>query len=172
MKLVLALTLLGAALAALPAAAGAGLVVRGDEQLAGYRVKADGTLGGAREAFGRPSRLDRTSGATCVAGWSSIGLRIGFYNLGGANPCGRTTGHFSNALVAGPRWHTSRGLWVGDTARKLRRIYPSARNRAGGCWIVTRRSPVGTGSSYPGLLAQMRDGRVRAFVVRYPAGGD
>jgi hypothetical protein len=74
--------------------------------------------------------------------------------------------------MAGPRWHTSRGLWVGDTVQKLRRIYPSARNRAGGWWIVTRRSPVGTGSSYPGLLAQMRDGRVRAFVVRYPAGGD
>ena len=66
MKLVFVLTLLAAALAALPAAAGAGLVVRGDERLAGYRVKADGTLGGARAAFGRPSRLDRTSGAPCV----------------------------------------------------------------------------------------------------------
>jgi hypothetical protein len=171
MKVVLALTLLVAALAASQAAS-AGLVVRGDERLSSFRVKTDGTLGGARAVFGRPSRLDRTSGATCVAGWSSIGLRIGFYNLGGLNPCGRTTGHFSNALMAGPRWHTSRGLWVGDTVRKLRRIYPTARNRAGGWWIVTRRSPVGSGSAYPGLLAQIRDGRVRAFVVRYAAGGD
>jgi hypothetical protein len=171
MKIFGVIGLLAAALAVMPAAAGAGLVIRGDERLADYRVKADGTLGGARAEFGRPSRLQRTSSITCVAGWSSIGLRIGFYNLGGLNPCGRATGHFSNALMAGPRWHTSRGLWVGDTVQKLRRIYPTARNRAGGWWIVTRSSPAG-GGAYPGLLAQIRDGRVRAFVVRYPAGGD
>ena len=75
MKLVFVLTLLAAALAAFPAAAD--------------RVKAAGTLRGARPAFGRPSRLDRTSNLTCIAGWSNIGLRVGLYNLGGLNPCGR-----------------------------------------------------------------------------------
>jgi hypothetical protein len=177
MKLLLAVTLAAAALAALPAAAGAGLVIRADERLAGYRVKADGTLGGAQAAFGRPSRLVRTSSVTCSATWRSLGLRIGFYNLGGLNPCGRRTGHFSNAVAWDERWHTARGLRIGDTSRRLRRLYPAAVYGADGAgrsgwWLVKRRSRVGAGGTYPGLLAVMRQGRVYSFVVRYPAGGD
>jgi hypothetical protein len=41
-----------------------------------------------------------------------------------------------------------------------------------GWWLVTRYSRVGTGGAYPGLLARTATGRVTAFVVRYPAGGD
>lgn len=136
MKLVLAFTLVAAALAALPAAAAAGPVVHGDWRLGGYRVKADGTLGGARAEFGRPSRLVRTSAVTCAAAWRPVGLRIGFYNLGGLDPCGRRTGRFSHAVAAGERWRTNRDLRIGDSARRVQRLYPNAEYgptaRAGG----------------------------------------
>ncbi|HXV58681.1 MAG TPA: hypothetical protein VD704_12510 [Gaiellaceae bacterium] len=175
MKIVLALSLAVAALLAAAAPASAA-VVHGDWRLAGYRVKADGTLRGALEAFGQPSRLTRTSDITCSARWSGRGLRIGFYNLGGFNPCSPRRGRFSNAVVTGRQWETNRGLAVGDRARRLHRLYPNARWGAApggaGWWLIARSSPVGEGGFYPGLLARMRDGRVAALVVRYPAGGD
>lgn len=177
MKIVLALSLLGAALLALPAPAAAELVIRGDSRLAGYRVKADGTLGGAVTAFGQPSRLTRTSDITCSASWygRGRGLRIGFYNLGGLNPCARRHGHFSNAVVTGRHWETARGLGIGDRGRRLRALYPNAKYRSApggaGWWLIDRRAP-GAEGSYPGLLARVRDGRIATFVVRYPAGGD
>lgn len=80
----------------------------------------------------------------------------------------------SRAASAGARRAASGSATRG---RKLRRLYPAAVNRGDGARrrgyrLVTRRSSVGAGGTYPGLLAVMRDGRVRAFVVRYPAGGD
>jgi hypothetical protein len=176
MKLALALSLLGAALLTAPAPASAELVVRGDRRLAGYRVQADGTLGGAVERFGRPSRLARTSDLTCSAAWSGRGLRMGFYNLGGFDPCSPRRGHFSHAVVTGTQWATDRGLAIGNRSKRLQRLYPEARwgsSPSGpGWWLIARSSPVAAGGSYPGLLARMRDGRVSALVVRYPAGGD
>jgi hypothetical protein len=153
------------------------LVVRGDNRIDDFRVKADGTLGGAVDALGRPSSVVRTSDVTCRVTWRRLGVRMGFYNLGGLNPCGRRTGHFSNAVLHGLRWRTRIGLRIGDPVRRLRALYPNAQyrrdgNGGRGWWLVVRESPFGNGGTYPGLLARSRDGRVTAFVVRYPAGGD
>jgi hypothetical protein len=176
MRLALAFALLCAAVAALPAPAAADAVVRSDERIGSFRVKSDGTLGGARNAFGIPSRSVRTSDATCSVTWARLGLRIGFYNLGGLPPCGRATGHFSNAAITGTQWRTGVGLRVGDRVLRLRSLYPDARYGADGFggegwWLVARRNATGSGT-YPGLLARTRAGRVTALVVRYPAGGD
>ena len=69
-------------------------------------------------------------------------------------------------------WRTAVGLRVGDTAARLRKLYPRARLRTGfagdsGYWLVTRQvcAEVG-GGAYPGLLARMRAGRVSALVAR------
>jgi hypothetical protein len=159
------------------AAAEADLVVRADNRIDDFRVKADGTLGGAVAALGRPSRVVRTSAVSCRVSWRRLGVRMGFYNLGGLNPCGRRTGHFSNAVLRGSRWRTGLGLRIGDPVCRLRALYPNAKykrdgNGGSGWWLVVRTSPFGTGGTYPGLLARSRDGVVTAFVVRYPAGGD
>jgi hypothetical protein len=75
------------------------------------------------------------------------------------------------------RWRTSRGLRIGDSVTRLRRLYP----RAGfhrrplywaGWWLVVRTSVYGETHEYPGLRARVRNGRVTAFVVEYAAGGD
>lgn len=109
----------------------------------------------------------------------SYGLTIFFYNLGGQDPCKPKYGHFSNAIMAGERWRTGKGLGVGMPARLIKRYYPRATFHRGlryywpsGWWLITRRSPFGSGGEYPGLLAETRNGIVVTFRVRYPAGGD
>jgi hypothetical protein len=68
-------------------------------------------------------------------------------------------------------WRTAVGLRVGDTAARVRALYPRARLRGAGTdrgyWLVTRQicAEVG-GGQYPGLLARMKSGHVLALVAR------
>ena len=112
----------------------ASIVVRGDVQIGRFLVRRDGTLDGAVRAFGKPTSLRRGRFQDCTARWRPIGLRIGFYNLGGRNPCLRQYGYFSTATMVGPHWVTAKGLRLGDPARKLhvlciRRAASRARGR-------------------------------------------
>jgi hypothetical protein len=152
--------------------------IRGHWKIGSFLVQRDGTLGGAIDAFGKPGSRHR-DGVNCTVRWPRHGLKIVFYNLGGQRPCRPATGYFSNARARGPHWQTGKGLEIGDRQRRLRRLYPNAEFHTGepdswsaGWWLVRRSSPFGTGGSYPGLLAKVRDRRVVAFHVRYPAGGD
>ncbi|MGH3010270.1 MAG: hypothetical protein ACRDLZ_06355 [Gaiellaceae bacterium] len=152
--------------------------IHGDWKIGSFEIKRDGTLGGAVEAFGRPDSRKR-HGVSCTVRWERHALKMVFYNLGGENPCRKESGLFSNARAAGPHWKTNRGLEIGDSQRRLRSLYPNARFRSGlesvlpaRCWLVTRRSQLGTGGRYPGLLAKLLGERVSQFQVRYPAGGD
>jgi hypothetical protein len=158
------------ALALAPSAEGE-IVIVGDAKLGRFEVKRDGTLEGAIQAFGRPASLRRAD-VTCYARWPAIRLRITFYNLGGQNPCRPQWGHFSRAEIVGRDWQTRSGLRIGDPLRSLRARYPGAELHAPYWWLVVRRSPFGSGGRYAGLSAKVRDGRVVAFIVRYPAGGD
>jgi hypothetical protein len=149
-----------------------------DERLGPFRVKTDGTLGGAIKAFGRP-RLKHTSDQSCTATWPRHGLTIYLYNLGGSDPCTPRYGFFLRAIARGDHWRTSRGLRLGDPVSRLRSLYPSARFHTGlrgywpaGCWLVRRANRFGLPGSYPGLLAETRAGRVVAFHVRYQRGGE
>jgi hypothetical protein len=151
-------------------------VIQGDYNIGGFRVKVDGSLGGAIDALGSPSSR-RLRNGVCYVAWSGIGVRMQFYNLGGGNPCGFGTGRFSNATITGARWRTSKSLRIGDTEARVRRLYPLARFHSDrfhgpGWWLVVRYSTIGDGGNYPGLMARVRSGRVSALVVRYAAGGD
>ena len=149
------------------------LVIRSDVSIAGFRVKPDGRLGGAIRTLGQPSSLsDLWSGEGCRVRWSKVGVTMTFYNLGGRDPCGARSGYFMDAVMTGPRWQTSKGLKISDPRTKLRRLYPRAPLRGRWWWLVIRQSPYGTGGSYAGLAAQVRNGRVARFAVSYPAGGD
>lgn len=155
------------------------ITIAGDERIGSYRVKADGSLGGAISAFGRPTALRRTSDQSCTASWRTISLTIFVYNLGGEDACTPRGGRFNRAIMRGPTWRTNKGLRVGDPVARLRQLYPSARFHRGlryywpaGYWLVPRPERFGTGGTYPGLLAETRSGRVTGFQVRYQAGGD
>jgi hypothetical protein len=148
------------------------IVVRGDVQIGRFLVHRDGTLDGAIRAFGKPTSLRRGRYQDCTARWRPIGLRIGFYNLGGRNPCLRQYGYFSNATMVGRHWVTARGLRLGDPARKLYVLYSPRRFSGSWAWLLTRWSPYGDGAYYAGLAGKIHDGWVTAFRIRYAAGGD
>jgi hypothetical protein len=159
-------------------AAAATFTIRGDWKMGSFAVKRDGTLRGAVDAFGHPSERIR-NGEVCTVRWTRHGLRIGFYNLGGNNPCRGKFGFFSNARAKGPHWVTNRGLAIDDGRARLQNLYPNAKFHSSeqgfwpaGWWLVRRESQFGTGGHYPGLLAHMHAGHVQAFHVRYAAGGD
>ena len=125
------------------------LTIVADERLGSFRVKTDGTLGGAVRAFGAPTALRPTSDSSCTATWSRLGLTINLYNLGGGDPCSRRFGLFGRAIVRGPGWRTTKGLRVGDPVTRLRSLYRSARFHRGtrgfwpaGWWLVPRAEPV------------------------------
>lgn len=153
-------------------------VLQGDEKIGTFAVKKDGSFRGAIRAFGTPSG-SYGPGDTCTAIWRPYGLTIFLYNLGGRDACLPRYGHFSKAIMAESIWRTAVGLRVGMPTRAIRRYYPNATFHRGirfawpsAWWLVTRTSHFGDGRQYPGLLAETRHGRVFAFQVRYPAGGD
>jgi hypothetical protein len=166
------------ALAAAPAALAASFVIQGDYRIGGYAVKADGSLAGVIDEYGRPTSVRRRfQGGACDVRWRAIGLFVEFYNLGGDDSCRPASGRFRRATMTGRRWRTAKGLRIGDSVARLRRLYPRATFRAErfygrAWWLVTRTSPFGLRDDYPGLRATVRNGRVQAFVVEYAAGGD
>jgi hypothetical protein len=168
------------ALAVATAATAHVFAIRGDAKLGAYAVRADGSLRGAISAFGDPtSRERRSGGSACTTSWRRHGLSIDFYNLGGSDPCSPEGGRFSRAVMRGDHWVTTKRLRIGDSVRKLRQLYPGARLEPGtrgfwpaGYWLLRRYSPIGVGGYYPGLLAEIRNGKVVGFHVRFAAGGD
>jgi hypothetical protein len=150
--------------------AGTSRVIRSDEWIGSYAVKTDGTLGGAITAFGRPSSVKPSRDGFCSARWSGLGLAITFYNLGGQNACGRTTGYFGEALISAPGWRTSRGLAIGDSLARLRRVFPAAKQHGSRWWLVPRFTQA-TGS-YAGLSAGIRGGKISNFQVIFGKGGE
>lgn len=156
---------------------GPSFLVQSDVRIGSFAVKRDGTLEGLDRAFGLARAIHRTQ-TGCRAAWKKYGLTVDLYNLGGQDPCG-PKGYFFRGIMRGARWHTQRGLQVGDSVRSLQRLYPKAgfhRARRDawppGWWLVRRYSRVGTAGFYPGLMATTRNGAVTALYVRYAAGGD
>ena len=81
-----------------------------------------------------------------------------------------------SAVVTGRRWHTRRGLRIGDSAAKLHRLYPHARRFREGWGLVQVYRHCGAGICQaefhwvPRLTAVLRDGRVASFV--FPVGAE
>ena len=111
-----------------------------------------------------------TSARSCLQSWKGARLAVTFFTFED-KPCAR--GVALIVTVTGrAAWRTAIGLRVGDSAARLRTLYPKARLRTGfagdsGYWLVTRQvcAEVG-GGAYPGLLARMKAGRVAALVAR------
>jgi hypothetical protein len=175
-KLILAVAIVAMLLPAAPSGAHV-FTIHGAWRIGDFAVKRNGTLAGAIRAFGDPGSRHRR-GESCVVRWPGHGLKMLFYNLGGNNPCRGRTGFFAKARAKGPHWRTDRGLERADRQRRLVRLYPHARFHGTGAawppgwWLVRRHFHFGARQPYPGLLATIKGRRVRAFQVRFPAGGD
>ena len=71
------------------------------------------------------------------------------------------------------RWHTARGLHVGDRLRRLKRLYPSVRRHGRAYWLVTGRNVFGPRPSrYAVLAATVQSGRVSSFTLSIGAAGE
>ena len=155
------------------------------ETIGPWRVDANPSLAGAIAAFGAPSRCTKVSGLPSFASveWRGRGLRavFGTYGIGGARPCQAVHAvRLDNARASSREWQTGRGLRVGDSVAKLRKLYPAATLRTyprgvapvRGWWLVVRTSRVPDLHSVPALLATAQAGRVTGFVVSVHDEGD
>jgi hypothetical protein len=139
--------------------------------LAGARV---GTLGQATRTFGRPDLVLPLTGAhpVCRALWRRYGLEIRFSAASGCS----TAGSWSQVTMRAARWHTRRGLRVGDRETKLHALYPDARRLdflgLGALWELETGGPLCDGGPPLALAGRVGGGMVSALlVVHVPACG-
>ena len=143
------------------------------ERVGLYNVEADGTPAGAQLAFGPPTSQATPQRLTCTMAWEDIGVEAKFYDLGGGDPC--VDGSFCNATITGREWATTKGLQVGESARRVEELYPNAEQvREPGVvihWVLEEAvSPCGDDPG--GLVASSGGGRIFGFEVSYAKGGD
>jgi hypothetical protein len=139
--------------------------------LGSWHVRAHPEFGKAVFALGEPSAVSGT-GVPCTALWREVGLRILFTSFGGAQSC--SDANAQRAVVKGPAgrraWRTQRGLRVGDTLERLRRLYPHALRKPGARVIVYQDDPViGDGSI---ITALVRNRRVASLQLWLGGAGD
>jgi hypothetical protein len=154
---------------AVPAASTPFLIVS-DKTVGGVQMGA--TLARARVVLGDPDTTRRASKIECRAVWRSIGLTLTFLDLSNGAPCAR--GGVVVATATATKWHTTKGLRVGDRVARLRALYRKATFFRGapyqGWWLITRRTCAEIGRQpYPGLLARTGHKKVTAFVVTVAA---
>jgi hypothetical protein len=81
------------------------------------------------------------------------------------------TGTVSGA--AGRRhWQTARGLRVGDSLGKLKRLYPRAIDGRGWAIVYSLHSVIAEGSRLDIVTASIKGGRVSAFKLWFGGAGD
>jgi hypothetical protein len=97
-----------------------------------YHYGASGTYASALRAFGQPSSRGTDNpleSNLCTVRWRRLGLDIGFATSA-PRPCGPTRrgqGAWFGTTAYTRRWHTEKGLRIGDSEKRLRRLYPTAR---------------------------------------------
>ena len=89
-----------------------------------FHPQRDPTLQAANSVFGPPTKIVRTSDVSCRVVYGAVGLRFAFVNLGGGGGCNPAFTKSQVARAFDPRWHTGKGLRIGDRQRKLRRQGP------------------------------------------------
>jgi hypothetical protein len=136
------------------------------------------TRANAIRAYGRPDRRDRSG---CRNRWSRLRIRIVTEDFGGGDRCGPRAG-VQHVEIRSRRWATERGLRVGHSLRRVRRLYPelqrytevygdapALRHEWG---LVFERSLVGASGVIDRLSARVRDGRVVLLRVSPYGAGD
>jgi hypothetical protein len=135
--------------------------------LGSWHVRANPEYPKAVHALGTPSHVKNPDIPGCEATWARLGLRIQFESFGIAESC--EDGKAQSAVVKGHRgrvtWKTQRGLRVGDSFRKLKRLYPNARHKPGARVIVYQREPaIGDGSIITAVLRHHKVASLRLWL--------
>ena len=166
MRVLLVLVLLATSPATLLAASTSSPTTINRDRAVGPLRIGNGTLSEATAAYGTPTSIHHRP-STCIARWRPLRLSMQFLSFTG-DPC--TSGVLVFSTAASRKWRTDRGLEVGDSKARLLTLYPNAKGKPDGRWLITRHAckDVG-GQAFPGLKAQMggtgAQRRVTAFVV-------
>ncbi|MHB8060424.1 MAG: hypothetical protein ACYDHO_06290 [Gaiellaceae bacterium] len=124
----------------------------------------------AVQTFGPPSsRGHENTSNVCIVRWRKLGLEISFSGWP-TNPCSRkslgTSGWWGTSVYS-RRWHTDRGLRVGDSEKRLRSLYPKARFSdkppSRPSWVLVRQRE--DEFVWDLLVAEVGEGRVTAIVT-------
>lgn len=135
-----------------------------------YHYLGRGSYRAAVAAFGPPA-LSQARANVCRASWPHAGIVVSFATAPPACSAGglREAAWYGMTLF-GPRWRNTRGLRVGDSVARVRRLYPGARYERrvpGRLWLVLvrrRRDELDLAR----LAVAVERGRVTAIEV--PAG--
>jgi hypothetical protein len=162
MQLIL-LAVLTAALTS-TASAAPSFVIKRDNDIGGFVLARNGKISGAIAVYGNPTSRQQFGYDECTVVWAELGVQSTFSHSYD-NPCSLSGCHLETAIT-GRQWRTDRGLRVGDSLRRLRKLYPSAKVFVGKRWsLITR--PFG-GTRVPTLLATVEAKRITSLTVRSP----
>jgi hypothetical protein len=146
--------------------------------LGSWHVSTHPTFPGAVRALGPANSVHaHSSGNSCTGTgvWSGLGLRVLFTSFSADPYCAAAraqTGTISGAAGRG-HWRTTRGLRVGDSVGKLKRLYPRAIHEPGGWAIVySLHSVVAEGSRLDIVTAHIKGNRVSSFKLWIGGAGD
>jgi hypothetical protein len=148
------------------ASAAPSFVIRRDANIGGFSLAHDGTLKGAIATFGTPTSRQPFSGGwdVCIVAWKQLGIES-TYAYSHDDPCSPRGCH-SETTINERQWKTDKGLHIGDTLKRLRQLYPKAKQYVGRNWALISR-PFG-GTRVPTLLATVNSGRITVLTVRSP----
>jgi hypothetical protein len=145
-----------------------------------FNITHDPTLRGLTKVFGPYDDCTRRAWFS-MAVWRTPGFRVRLTSLGGTPPprfCTDPKVWIDSIVVTGKRWHTAKGLHVGDRLDKLHRLYPRAHRHPNGWGLVEvyERCVIGIcpGAYWwkPQLTAVFRNARVVSFVFPVGAQGE
>jgi hypothetical protein len=150
-------------------------------KMGNYDVIAHPTYADALRVLGRSTSCALTDRETADAKWTKLGMELHLETLAsipqGRNACTLPGSvYIATVMITGRKWRTVRGLHIGDSVSRLRRLYPHATfapafgRRA--WWLVTDIGYVPTRARYPVLLGIATAGRLGAFRVEVGAQGE
>jgi hypothetical protein len=139
-----------------------------------HRIGAFALGGSYRKAvavFGRPSDFRRRWGGICELSWDRLGLRMSF-RTPEKSPCSRgglAEAKWNEATILSRRWIVDRGVRVGDSWARVRRVYSLERLWRAGVLLSQRAIPLAHTQyiRYIELEAIFHDGRVSRFDLSY-----
>jgi hypothetical protein len=146
------------------ASAAPSFVIKRDSDIGGFVLARNGKISGAIAVYGNPTSREQFGYDECTVVWAALGIQSTFSHSYD-NPCALSGCHLETAIT-GRQWKTDRGLRVGDSLPRLRKLYPRAKVFLGKRWTLITRSFGGT--RVPTLLATLDANRITTFTVRSP----
>ena len=120
----------------------------------------------AAAVFGPGTVLD-DSDNTCYVSYDSEGVTITFADFGnpGVSACDPSAGRAQMIVASQHGWRTNQGLAVGDSLKRLRKLYREKKLRHGIWELVGKRSPIGPSGHQTVLEGFVTGGHVTGFAA-------